>query len=94
MGRKRKPAQVSGAAGKNTNRSGRSTEASAAKPRPGRAAPRSSAGQDITPEKRWQMIAVAAYLRAEKRGFIGGDSAEDWLAAQAEVDALLARTEA
>jgi hypothetical protein len=35
------------------------------------------------------MIAEAAYLRAERRGFAGGDEREDWLAAEAEVDALL-----
>jgi hypothetical protein len=35
------------------------------------------------------MIAEAAYLRAERRGFAPGYEAEDWLAAEAEVDALL-----
>jgi hypothetical protein len=35
------------------------------------------------------MIAQAAYLRAERRGFTAGDEVEDWLAADAEVDALL-----
>jgi hypothetical protein len=35
------------------------------------------------------MIAQAAYLRAERRGFTGGNEIEDWLAAEAEVDALL-----
>jgi hypothetical protein len=35
------------------------------------------------------MIAQAAYLRAERRGFAPGGEAEDWLAAEAEVDALL-----
>jgi hypothetical protein len=44
----------------------------------------------ITAEERWNMIATAAYYRAEKRGFVGGDSAEDWAAAEAEVDAQLA----
>jgi hypothetical protein len=32
------------------------------------------------------MIAEAAYLRAEQRGFSGGDSVADWLAAEKEVD--------
>jgi len=37
------------------------------------------------------MVAEAAYLRAEKRGFTGGaeKEREDWLAAEAEVDVLL-----
>jgi hypothetical protein len=35
------------------------------------------------------MIAQAAYLRAERRGFSGGSEVDDWLAAEAEVDALL-----
>jgi hypothetical protein len=35
------------------------------------------------------MIADAAYFRAERRGFNGGDPVADWLAAEAEVDARL-----
>jgi hypothetical protein len=35
------------------------------------------------------MIAEAAFLRAERRGFAAGNEDEDWLAAEAEVDALL-----
>jgi hypothetical protein len=35
------------------------------------------------------MIAEAAYLRAERRGFAPGYETEDWLAAESEVDALL-----
>ena len=35
------------------------------------------------------MIAEAAYLRAERRGFTAGREEEDWLAAEKEVDALL-----
>ena len=38
---------------------------------------------------REEMIAVAAYYRAEHRDFDGGDSVEDWLAAEVEIDALL-----
>ena len=43
----------------------------------------------LTPEARRTMIAEGAYLRAERRGFAPGHEAEDWLAAEAEVDALL-----
>ncbi|MBT8419969.1 MAG: DUF2934 domain-containing protein [Gammaproteobacteria bacterium] len=47
------------------------------------------ASDAITPEERWNMIAVAAYYRAEQRGFIGGSPAEDWIAAEEEIDSLL-----
>jgi len=43
----------------------------------------------VSEDARRAMIAQAAYLRAERRGFAGGDEVEDWLAAEAEVDALL-----
>jgi hypothetical protein len=46
--------------------------------------------RQITAADRRQMIAEAAYLRAERRGFAPGGELEDWLAAEAEVDALLA----
>jgi hypothetical protein len=46
----------------------------------------------ITPEQRHQMIAEAAYARAEKRGFQGGSPEEDWLQAESEIDALLLRS--
>lgn len=35
------------------------------------------------------MISVAAYFRAEHRGFGGGDTLTDWLAAEAEIDEML-----
>ncbi len=37
--------------------------------------------------ERYQYVAEAAYYRAEARGF-SGDSANDWLDAEAEIDAL------
>ena len=43
----------------------------------------------VTSEARRALIAEAAYLRAERRGFSPGHETEDWLAAEAEVDALL-----
>ena len=36
-----------------------------------------------------EMISVAAYYRAEHRGFVEGDSLADWLSAEAEIDAIL-----
>jgi hypothetical protein len=35
------------------------------------------------------MIAVAAYYCAEKRGFAGCGAYEDWIKAEAEIDAML-----
>lgn len=35
------------------------------------------------------MIAEAAYYRAQRRGFRGGNSVEDWLDAEAEIDRRL-----
>jgi hypothetical protein len=37
-------------------------------------------------EVREQLIADAAYYRAQRRGFVPGHELEDWLAAEAEVD--------
>jgi hypothetical protein len=39
------------------------------------------------------MIAEAAYFRAERRGFDGGDAVRDWCEAEAEVDARLQEIE-
>jgi hypothetical protein len=44
----------------------------------------------VTPDERYHMIAVAAYCGAESRAFIGGDEVEDWLAAESEIEKLLA----
>jgi len=47
-------------------------------------------GSDVTAELRRRWIAEAAYFRAQRRGFQGGDPLQDWLAAEAEVDRALA----
>lgn len=39
---------------------------------------------------RHDAIALEAWLRAERRGFAGGDPVADWLEAEREVDARLA----
>lgn len=44
----------------------------------------------VTAEDRHNMVATAAYFRAERRGFAPGHQDADWLAAEAEVDAQLA----
>ena len=46
-----------------------------------------------SPEQRYEMIAQAAYFRAEKRGFQGGDPVADWLLAETQVDGLLSPAE-
>jgi phosphatidylserine/phosphatidylglycerophosphate/cardiolipin synthase-like enzyme len=43
----------------------------------------------VTDSQRQQMIAEAAYFRAERRGFNGGDTVRDWYEAEAEIDAEL-----
>jgi hypothetical protein len=40
-------------------------------------------------ETREELIALAAYYRAERRGFEPGGELQDWLAAEAEVDEAL-----
>ncbi len=59
--------------------SGRTPQAKAAP------APHSVVSDDV----RRAMIAEAAYFHAERRNFVPGAEVEDWLAAEAEVDALL-----
>ena len=44
----------------------------------------------VTPEERLKMIQQAAYLRAERAGFTGDPHAH-WVAAEKEVDQLLAK---
>ena len=39
--------------------------------------------------ERDSMVRMAAYFRAEQRGFAPGNEWEDWLAAEAEIDALV-----
>jgi hypothetical protein len=39
-------------------------------------------------EERRRRIAIAAYYRAEKRGFVSGCEIQDWLDAEAEIDEL------
>ena len=47
----------------------------------------------VNEDQRRQMIAEAAYFRAERRGFSGGDPAMDWIEAEAEVDARVREIE-
>jgi hypothetical protein len=55
-----------------------------AKPAAGTASP------SIGPEERHHLIEVAAYYVAERRGFHGASSHDDWLQAEREIDAMIA----
>lgn len=63
----------------------RSAQPKATRVAPGKSPPRAA----VSGEDRRAMIAEAAYLRAERRGFAPGHETEDWLAAEVEVDVLL-----
>src|SRR3569832_2494927 len=51
-----------------------------------------SPSRAVSAEEREKMIAQAAYLRAEQRGFMGGDPVADWLEAEAEIDSRLSQS--
>jgi hypothetical protein len=61
----------------------------ATKPTTTKAATATPARTQVSEDTRRGMIAEAAYLRAERRGFAPGGEHEDWMAAEREVDALL-----
>ena len=75
MNRTRKTSGAKPAGGKGA--APKTTRAKAATPAPSLAP---------TPEERWKMISDAAYYIAEKRGFLGGDPAQDWLEAERQID--------
>lgn len=52
-----------------------------------------TATSTIPPEERHHLIEVAAYYVAERRGFHGGCSHDDWLQAEREIDAMIAAGE-
>lgn len=45
----------------------------------------------ITSDERRRLIALAAYYRAERKGFGKTNPVEDWLLAESEVDAMIRR---
>jgi hypothetical protein len=59
-------------------------------PAPVTAALKKKPAMTVSPEERFKMIEQAAYFRAEKHGF-QVDAHANWLAAEAEVDAILAK---
>jgi hypothetical protein len=47
-------------------------------------------GMRMTPQEREDLVRLTAYVRAERRGFVGGSPEEDWQASEREVDDMLA----
>ena len=45
--------------------------------------------QLIDAQTRQELIAQAAYFRAQRRGFVPGHEEEDWYAAETEIDTAL-----
>lgn len=58
----------------------------ATKPKP---AVRTDVETSLTDSDRLRMIELAAYFRAERRGFLPGFEVEDWFAAEAEIAAQI-----
>jgi len=60
-----------------------------AKPKKVKASSASSKSKNngpTVPIDRHQMVQEAAYYRAEKRNFMGGDPVDDWVAAEIEIE--------
>ena len=63
---------------------------SAKPPAPAKTAARKKTAAAVPSQgERDAMVRMAAYFRAEQRGFAPGSEWEDWLAAEAEIDALV-----
>lgn len=54
-----------------------------------RVTPAADSSSDSVDFPREQMIAEAAYFRAEQRGFAPGNEMSDWLCAESDVEHLL-----
>jgi hypothetical protein len=78
------------AAGKSAGDGAKIVERKIAAVRKKRASPKRAATPAIGPEERHHLVEVAAYYIAERRGFRGASSHEDWLQAEREVDAMIA----
>jgi hypothetical protein len=63
-----------------------SAKVKVAKPKP---AVRTDVETSLTESDRLRMIELAAFFRAERRGFVPGFEADDWLAAEAEIAAQI-----
>lgn len=63
-----------------------SAKAKSAKPKP---AARTDVATSLTESDRLRMIELAAFFRAERRGFAPGSESDDWFAAEAEIAAQI-----
>ncbi len=65
------------------------SEKAARETTPAETSPSSPRGkkQTISPAERWLLIRDNARVRAQKRGFVGGNPFDDWLEAEEEIDA-------
>jgi hypothetical protein len=54
-----------------------------------KAAPAAKAKAALSAEQRNNYVEVAAFYIAERRGFVPGNPADDWIAAEQEVDRLI-----
>ena len=82
-GKTAKPA-VGTTAGKPPAAKPRTTRSAAARPKP-----RVKKNAVVPSAERTRLIAEAAYFKAAQRGFAGGGELDDWIEAEAEIDALL-----
>ena len=57
---------------------------------PKRATKKASTAASVSAEQRKHYVEMAAFYIAERRGFAPGNPMDDWLAAEAEIDRLLA----
>ncbi|MFA5081689.1 MAG: DUF2934 domain-containing protein [Hydrogenophilaceae bacterium] len=83
-----KPKKAAPATAKTATKAPAAAKAKAAKPKSEAMVKRPPAPSY---EERQNWIATAAYHRAEKRGFVPGYEAQDWLDAEAEIDALIGK---
>jgi hypothetical protein len=44
---------------------------------------------ELSPEERREMVAVAAYYLAERRGFPGSGALDDWIAAERQIERMI-----
>lgn len=64
-----------------------------AKPAPAAKVPKAKKSSPAIAEGTWrEMVATAAYYRAQARGFQPGSHDQDWLAAETELKKLLGKT--
>jgi len=75
------------------SKTGAETSISAALPVPVKESARGKSGggkkSAVAAGDRHGMISMAAYFRAQQRGFRDGDQVADWLVSEAEIDAML-----